>query len=48
MDGTLYFRADNGLNGYELWKSDGTEAGTVMAKDIFFGGGVLPLIISTQ
>ena len=35
---TLYFRASNGtttgLNGIELWRSDGTTAGTVMVKDI--------------
>ena len=31
---TLYFTADDGVNGRELWKSDGTEAGTLMVKDI--------------
>ena len=27
------------LNGYELWKSDGTDGGTVMVKDIYPGTG---------
>ena len=30
FDGVAYFFANNGINGMELWKSDGTEAGTVM------------------
>ena len=34
---TLYFRATDGANGYELWKSDGTASGTVMVKDINSG-----------
>ena len=39
---TVYFSAANGsgsisTNNTELWKSDGTEAGTVMVKDIFPG-----------
>lgn len=33
-NGFVYFSADDGINGYELWKTDGTEAGTVMVKDI--------------
>src|SRR3954471_23527439 len=31
---TAYFTADDGVNGRELWKSDGTAAGTVLVKDI--------------
>ena len=30
---TFYFKAD-GINGEELWKSDGSSSGTVMFKDI--------------
>ncbi len=35
VDGTLYFAANSDdTDGAELWKSDGTTAGTVMVKDI--------------
>ncbi len=30
----LIFRANDGTNGSELWKSNGTAAGTVLVKDI--------------
>jgi ELWxxDGT repeat protein len=33
----LYFSGTDGTNGYELWKSDGTE--TVMIRDIYEGDG---------
>src|SRR5688500_13362996 len=34
VDGTAYFFADNGAVGRELWKSDGTAAGTALVKDL--------------
>ena len=39
LDGALYFTADDGTHGHELWKSDGSEAGTIMLKDINVGSG---------
>src|SRR5215468_9863376 len=37
---TTYFIADDGVDGMELWKSDGTLAGTVMVKDIMPGNAI--------
>ena len=42
MNGTLYFRADDGIHGSELWQTDGTEGGTIMVKDLNPGGDSYP------
>ena len=36
---TLYFSADDGVHGRELWASDGTREGTYLVKDIDAGPG---------
>ena len=39
VNGALYFEATDGVHGQQLWKSDGTAAGTLMVKDINLGSG---------
>jgi ELWxxDGT repeat protein len=34
LDGVAYFRANDGSHGFELWRSDGTEAGTELVIDL--------------
>ena len=34
VNGTLFFTPTTARHGVELWKSDGTAAGTVLVKDI--------------
>jgi len=36
-NGDVYFVANDGTNRNELWKSDGTESGTILVKDIATG-----------
>ena len=46
----LYFSRSANYKGYELWKTDGTAAGTVMVKDIYTGtnSGLVSLLTSTE
>jgi ELWxxDGT repeat protein len=37
LNGSIYFSANDGIHGYELWKTDGTAAGTVLAVDVVPG-----------
>ena len=44
---TLFFTANDPVNGTELWKSDGTAAGTVLVKDISPGSsGSFPFYLT--
>jgi ELWxxDGT repeat protein len=44
VNGTVFFVANDGEHGFELWKSDGTAAGTRLVEDIRPGrGGSAPI-----
>ena len=38
IENTLFFVASDGINGFELWRSNGAEENTVLVKDIYPGG----------
>lgn len=39
IGGFVFFAADDGIHGKELWKTNGTDSGTVLVKDIVPGSG---------
>src|SRR5262249_26519468 len=39
FNGVLFFTADDGASGRELWASDGSEEGTVLVQDVLPGPG---------
>jgi ELWxxDGT repeat protein len=48
VNGTLFFQALNGVSGIELWKSNGSAAGTVLVKDINSGSGSSSPVLLTN
>ncbi len=46
INGTVFFVANDGVHGRELWRSDGTAAGTEMVKEIYPGNEPDPFVIN--
>lgn len=46
MNNVLYFIGNDGINGFELWRTDGTQAGTFLVKDI--NPGIASIVLTTS
>ena len=40
FNGRVYFAANDGVHGRELWRSDGTAAGTYLVEDLYPGADI--------
>lgn len=48
MDNVLYFIGNDGVNGFELFRTDGTDAGTYLVKDINPGTASIILLTTSS
>ena len=46
FNGIGYFLGSNSINGQELWRTDGTSAGTYMVRDVYPGAGSSAIVFN--
>ena len=45
INGTLFFGATDGIHGNELWRSNGTPAGTVLVTTLYGGSRIVDMLV---